>query len=85
MPQLEPAMDEEEENNELEDVERAWINAPLYPGQFIPPPTINKAEQTLADLKSILQPPCDSGKGGYKVPKLDRLLQGHLEKMSMFL
>jgi hypothetical protein len=39
----------------------------------------------LVDLKAILQPPCDFGKGGYKDPKLDRLLPSRLEKMSMFL
>ena len=92
MPQLKPVMDEKKESNdkekeddELKEVERAWINAPSYPGQFIPPPTTDKAMQALADLKAILRPPRDSGKGGYKVLKLDQLLQSHLKKMSMFL
>jgi hypothetical protein len=43
MPPLESATgeeEEEEEDDELEEVEWPWINTPLYPGQFVAPPTI---------------------------------------------
>jgi hypothetical protein len=82
LPPLEPFINEDEE---LGEVERPWISTPLYPGQFVPPPTIDEAKQALANLKLILWPPCNSGRGGHKNPKLDQLLQSHLEKMSMFL
>jgi len=73
-----PVIDEKEkeekdidDDDELGEVKRPWISIPLYPGQFILPPTINEAKQALADLKLILWPSCNSGKGGYKDLKLD--------------
>jgi hypothetical protein len=44
---------------------------------------VAEATSALVDLKLILRPPQNSG-GGYKDPKLDLLLQSHLEKMQMF-
>jgi hypothetical protein len=61
-----------------------WTHTPALAGQFTPPPTVEEATLALADLKLILRPPRNSGRG-HKDPKLDLLLRTRLERMQMFL
>ena len=61
-----------------------WTHTPALAGQFTPPPTVKEATLALADLKLILRPPRNSGRG-HKDPKLDLLLRTRLERMQMFL
>jgi hypothetical protein len=57
----------------------------MYPGvthanayQFVP--TIAEAEATFVDIKKILKPPCQKGKG-YDHHGLDELTHSHIEAM----
>jgi len=75
--------DVEDEELDEENTTTPWTGSPLVAGQYLPPPTIEEAA-ALKDIKLMLRPLQDSGKG-YKDPKLDSLLQSQLEKMKMFL
>jgi hypothetical protein len=56
----------------------------LNEGTFVPPPTLEDVCSALADIRKVLKPLRKTGKG-FKDPKIDLVLHGHLELMKMFL
>jgi hypothetical protein len=82
----EGADDDKDEDNEDDDEagEDSPLTTPTDSTLYMPAPSIEAAKSALKDLGLVLRPPWRNGQG-YKDPKLDLLLQHHLECMQALL